>query len=196
MAAIVVPYRGASGKQRLGPLPDGARTALSLAMLADVLAACTVIGETVVVTSDEDGARIAAEFEALVEEDPGSGQGDAVVAALRRLRNGRTLVVNADLPCTIPKDLRALESATPESGIAYVAARDGTTNALGLSTPSLFAPLYGPGSAERFRLHANVLGVEFVPALIPNLADDVDSLEDLERVEFRIGPRTLAAHTG
>jgi hypothetical protein len=35
-----------------------------------------------------------------------------------------------------------------------------------------------------------------VPAGIPNLAGDVDSLEDLERVEFRIGPRTLAAHTG
>jgi 2-phospho-L-lactate/phosphoenolpyruvate guanylyltransferase len=196
MPAIVVPYRGASGKQRLGPLPDGARTALALAMLADVLAACTVIGETVVVTSDEDGARVAVEFEALVEEDPGDGQGAAVSAGLRRLRNGRTLVVNADLPCTIPEDLRALDSATPERGMAYVAARDGTTNALGLSSPSVFAPLYGPGSAERFRLHANLLGVEFVPAAIPNLADDVDSLEDLERVEFRIGPRTLAAHTG
>jgi 2-phospho-L-lactate guanylyltransferase len=196
MAAIVVPYRGASGKQRLGPLPDGARTALSLAMLADVLAACTVVGETVVVTSDEDGARIASDFEALVEEDPGNGQGAAVEAALLRLRNGRTLVVNADLPCTIPEDLRVLESATPERGLAFVAARDGTTNALGLSSPSVFAPLYGPGSAERFRLHASALGVEVVPVAIPNLADDVDSLEDLERVELRIGPRTLAAHTG
>ncbi|HEV8687527.1 MAG TPA: NTP transferase domain-containing protein [Gaiellaceae bacterium] len=196
MAAIVVPYRGASGKQRLGPLPDGARTALSLAMLADVLAACTVVGETVVVTSDDEGARVASEFEALLEEDPGGGQGAAVEAALRRLRNGRTLVVNADLPCVIPEDLRALESATPDRGLAFVAARDGTTNALGLSSPSVFAPLYGPGSAERFRMHAHTIGVEFVPAGIPNLADDVDSLEDLERVEFRIGPRTLAAHTG
>jgi 2-phospho-L-lactate guanylyltransferase len=196
MAAIVVPYRGASGKQRLGPLPDGARTALSLAMLADVLAACTVIGETIVVTGDEDGARVATEFEALVAEDPGNGQGAAVAAALRGLRNGCTLVVNADLPCVIPEDLRALESATPDEGLAFVAARDGTTNALGLSSPSVFAPLYGPGSAERFRAHAHTLGVEFVPAAIPNLADDVDSLEDLERVEFRIGPRTLAAHTG
>jgi 2-phospho-L-lactate guanylyltransferase len=196
MAAIVVPYRGASGKRRLGPLSDGARTALSLAMLADVLAACTVVGETVVVTSDDEGARIASDFEALVERDPGDGQGAAVAAGLRRLRNGRTLVVNADLPCVIPEDLRALESATPDRGLAFVVAHDGTTNALGLSSPSLFAPLYGPGSAERFRLHAQTLGVESVPAAIRNLADDVDSLEDLERVEFRIGPRTLAAHTG
>jgi 2-phospho-L-lactate guanylyltransferase (CobY/MobA/RfbA family) len=165
-------------------------------MLADVLAACTVVGETVVATSDDEGARVASEFEALVEQDPGGGQGAAVEAALRRLRNGRTLVVNADLPCVIPEDLRALESATPDRGLAFVAARDGTTNALGLSSPSVFAPLYGPGSAERFRMHADTIGVEFVPAGIPNLADDVDSLEDLERVEFRIGPRTLAAHTG
>jgi 2-phospho-L-lactate guanylyltransferase (CobY/MobA/RfbA family) len=155
-----------------------------------------VIGETIVVTGDEDGARVATEFEALVAEDPGSGQGAAVAAALRGLRNGRTLVVNADLPCVIPEDLRALESATPDEGLAFVAARDGTTNALGLSSPSVFAPLYGPGSAERFRTHAHTLGVAFVRAAIPNLADDVDSLEDLERVEFRIGPRTLAAHTG
>jgi 2-phospho-L-lactate guanylyltransferase len=195
MAAIVVPYRGASGKQRLGPLPDGARTALALAMLADVLAACTVVGETVVVTSDEEGARVAVEFEALVEPDPGTGQGDAVAAALGRLRHGRTLIVNADLPCLHPEDLRSLESATPDRGIAYVVARDGTTNALGLSSPSFFAPLYGAGSAERFRLHAHRLGVDSVTATIPNLADDVDSLEDLERIELRIGPRTLAAHT-
>jgi 2-phospho-L-lactate guanylyltransferase len=196
MAAIVVPYRGASGKRRLGPLSDGARTALSLAMLADVLAACTVVGETVVVTSDEDGARVATDFEALVERDPDEGQGAAVAAGLRRLRKGRTLVVNADLPCVIPEDLRTLEAATPERGLAFVAARDGTTNALGLSEPSVFAPLYGPGSAQRFRAHAETLGLESVPASIPNLANDVDSLEDLERVELRVGPRTLAAHTG
>jgi 2-phospho-L-lactate guanylyltransferase (CobY/MobA/RfbA family) len=38
MPTIVVPFRGTNGKQRLAPLADGARAALSLAMLADVLA--------------------------------------------------------------------------------------------------------------------------------------------------------------
>lgn len=194
MPTIVVPFRGATGKQRLGPLPEGARAALTLAMLADVLTACTVVGETYVVTPDEDGALAAREHEALVVEDPGGGQGAAVAAALRRLPERRTLVVNSDLPCVAPADIRALDAATPDDGIAYVAASDGTTNALGLSSPSLFAPFYGERSAERFRLHAHTLGVAVVTAAIPNLADDVDSLEDLERLELRLGPRTLSTH--
>ena len=55
MAAIVVPFRGAGGKQRLGPLTDDEREALALAMLEDVLTACRAVGATVVVTSDDDG---------------------------------------------------------------------------------------------------------------------------------------------
>ncbi len=192
MAAIVVPFRGAGGKQRLGSLPDDERQALALAMLADVLAACRGVGTTVVVTPDEAGARIAAEHDAEVVDDPGSGQGDAVTAALRGVV-GPALVVNADVPCVVAQDLRALEAATPEHGLAYVAARDGTTNALGLSAPALFAPLYGPGSAERFRQHAHTLGADVVPATIPNLVDDVDSIADLERLDGRVGPRTSAA---
>jgi 2-phospho-L-lactate guanylyltransferase len=192
MPTIVVPFRGTNGKQRLGPLPDGTRAALALAMLGDVLSACTVVGETYVVTSDEDAARVARELEARVVHDPGSGQGAAVAAALRIAGWRRTLVVNGDLPCAVPADIRALESATPEEGLALVAARDGTTNALGLSHPHLFAPLYGAGSAERFRLHAAKNGFDVAPAAIPNLADDVDALEDLERIQLRVGPRTLA----
>src|SRR5918993_941750 len=194
MAAIVVPFRGAGGKQRLGSLPDDERQALALAMLADVLAACRGVGTTVVVTPDGEVARIAAEHEAEVVDDPGSGQGAAVAAALRRVV-GPVLVVNADVPCVVSQDLRLLEAATPEHGLAYVEANDGTTNALGLSAPALFAPLYGPGSAERFRHHAHTLGAEGVPAAIPNLADDVDSIADLERLERRVGARTLAART-
>lgn len=194
MAAIVVPFRGAGGKQRLGSLPDDERQALALAMLADVLAACRGVGRTVLVTPDEEAARIAVEEEAEVVDDPGSGQGAAVAAALRGVV-GPVLVVNADVPCVASWDLRSLEAATPEHGLAYVAASDGTTNALGLSAGTLFAPLYGPGSAERFRLHAQTMGADVVAAAIPNLADDVDSLADLERLERRVGPRTLAART-
>lgn len=194
MVAIVVPFRGASAKQRLGPLPDGERHQLALAMLADVLAACTAVGDTTLVTPDDAAAELAAEHETEVVEDPGSGQGTAVAAALRRIE-GAVLVVNADVPCVVPNDLRSLEAATPAAGIAFVAARDGTTNALGLSSPAVFAPLYGPGSANRFRLHAHTLGVGVVPASIPNLTEDVDSIGDLDRLELRVGPRTLAAYS-
>jgi 2-phospho-L-lactate/phosphoenolpyruvate guanylyltransferase len=194
MAAIVVPFRGAGGKQRLGPLTDDEREALALAMLEDVLAACGSVGETVVVTPDEDAVRLADEHEARVVDDPGRGQGAAVAAALRDVV-GPVLVVNADVPCVVPRDLEDLEAATPDHGLALVAARDGTTNALGLSAPTLFAPLYGPGSAERFRAHGQTLGVHVVAAEISNLAEDVDSIDDLRRLERRVGPHTLLTRT-
>jgi 2-phospho-L-lactate guanylyltransferase len=192
MAAIVVPFRGAGGKQRLNPLTDDEREALALAMLEDVLAASCAAGDTVVVTSDDDGARVADAHGARFVDDPGKGQGAAVAAALRDLV-GQTLVVNADVPCIMPDDLHRLAAATPANGFALVPARDGTTNALGLSEPALFAPLYGPGSAERFRLHGERLGVDVVTAEILNLIDDVDSIDDLRRLERRVGPRTRSA---
>jgi len=103
------------------------------------------------------------------------------------------LVVNADVPCAVPHDLRSLLGATPERGLALVPARDGTTNALSLADPGLYAPLYGEGSAARFCERASRLGREAIQAAIPNLADDVDTMEDLHRLQYRVGPRTQVA---
>src|SRR5439155_7253847 len=190
MAAILVPFRGAEGKRRLAPVTPEARVALGLAMLADVLAAAVAVGPTTVVTNDEAAWRVAAELEVDVLGGVPMGQGPAVEAALRRLEPvGPVLVVNADLPCVQPDDLRALLDAVPPAGIAVAPAADGTTNALALADASLFQPLYGPGSAERFL----ALVGQAVTVDHPNLADDVDTLEDLRRHELRTGPRTQMA---
>src|SRR2546430_9117460 len=174
MPAVVVPFRAENAKRRLGPAPDDVRTALAEAMLDDVLAACEAVGTTIVAGGDE-------------------GQGDAVAAALHQVDERPILVVNADLPCARPRDLLTLLGALPEDGLALVEAADGTTNALALASPQLFAPLYGPGSADRFRARAEKLGVPAAAADIPNLADDVDTLADLERLEGRLGPAKAAA---
>jgi 2-phospho-L-lactate guanylyltransferase len=190
MAAIVVPFRGTGGKSRLRGLSQGERERLVLAMLADVLAATTAVARTVVVTSDERGAKVAAAAGAETVTDPGGGQGDAVAAALGLLPEDAVLVVNADVPCATPYDLRSLLAATPPAGIALVPSADGRTNALSLSAPNLFQPLYGPRSAERFQDAAAELGLEAVAVAIPNLADDVDAVDDLDRIVGRAGPRT------
>jgi 2-phospho-L-lactate guanylyltransferase len=190
---IVVPFRGAGAKIRLSPLGEQERGELALAMLGDVAAACVVAGETTVVTDDERAAALAAELGAAVADDPGSGQGEAVASVLSSLDPGPVLVVNADVPCVVPHDLRTLRRATPDPGLAYVAAADGTTNALGLPAPRFFAPVYGPGSAGRFRAHAESLGAVALAVALPNLADDVDTEDDLRRVGLRAGPRTQAA---
>ena len=148
-------------------------------MLADVLAVATGVGRTWVVSPEPVA-------DANWIPDPGGGQGAAVEAALREIGAGPVLVVNSDLPCVTAEDVQALASAAAP---AIAPAEDGTTNALGLPDAALFAPLYGPGSAERFRAHFE--RAVFVNR--PGLRDDVDTLDDLERLAARCGPNTKAA---
>lgn len=147
-------------------------------MLGDVVAAALEIGRVLVVTDDPNAIPPGAE----VVPDPAGGLGAAVASGLA-LAEEHVLVVNADLPCATPDALERLAFA----GLALVEAGDGTTNALSLPDPAVFAPLYGPGSAARFRAHA-----PFVTVAIPELEADVDSDEDLERLVPRLGPRTRA----
>jgi 2-phospho-L-lactate guanylyltransferase len=192
---IVVPFRGVADKSRIEVAPAELRSQLALAMLYDVLAACTTVGRTLLVTTPEAEAAHAAAgaLGAEVVADPGKGQGEAVAAALVQAGEGSVVVVNADLPCATSRDVLALLGAMPPGGIAFVRAEDGTTNALALAAGWLFAPLYGPGSADRFADRARRLDVEAVEVDLPNLADDVDDLADLERIESRIGPWSAAS---
>lgn len=174
VTTIVIPYRG-DAKRRL---PPELRAAAAVAMLGDVVEAALPLGRVVVVTDDPivvpPGARLLA--------DPGGGQGAAVEAGLA-IATGGALVVNADLPLATTGALRRLENA----GLALVESGDGTTNALALPDPAVFAPLYGPDSAARFRAHA-----PFASVAIAELTEDVDSLADLERLAPTAGPRTRA----
>ncbi len=174
MPTIVIPYRG-DAKRRL---PSPIRAAAAIAMLGDVVAAALEVGRVLVVTDDHVVVPAGAER----VTDRGDGIGPAVAAGLAYV-DGHALVVNADLPCVTPEALRALADA----GLALVEAFDGTTNALSLPDPRAFSPLYGPGSADRFRAHAS-----FVTAGIPELEQDVDSEVDLERLALPVGPRTRA----
>jgi 2-phospho-L-lactate guanylyltransferase len=171
---IVIPYRG-DAKRRL---PSAIRAAAAVAMLGDVVAAALEVGRVLVVTNDAAVVPSGAD----VVEDSGDGLGPAVAAGLA-LVEGHALVVNADVPCATPSALRRLSAL----GLALVEAADGTTNALSLPDPAVFAPLYGPGSAERFRAHA-----PFATAAIPELQADVDTGEDLERLAALLGSRTRA----
>jgi 2-phospho-L-lactate guanylyltransferase len=191
MPTVVIPFAGAEGKRRLHSSAR-IRRALAQAMFCDVLAACVLVGSTRVVTPDEEATAAAREAGAEAVDDPGGGQGPAVQAGLDGVELGGILVVNADVPCVVPTDLRSLLAATPAGCIALVEALDGTTNALSLPSADAFAPLYGPSSSDRFREHAASLGVEAVSVALPNLAEDVDTMDDLTRLQLRAGPRTQA----
>lgn len=194
MVTVVIPFAGAEGKTRLHS-SSRIRRALAHAMLCDVMAACVPVGRTRVVTPDEEGAAAARDAGAEAVADPGGGQGAAVQAGLEGVELGGILVVNADVPCVAPHDLRSLLAATPAGCFALVEALDGTTNALSLPSSGAFAPLYGPNSSDRFREHAASLGLEAVSVAVPNLSDDVDTMDDLTRLQLRAGPRTQACLT-
>jgi 2-phospho-L-lactate guanylyltransferase len=172
--SVVIPYRG-DAKRRL---PSSLRAAVAVAMLGDVVEAAFSVGRVLVVTDDPSVVPVGVE----IVPDPGDGLGAAVAEGLSHV-SGHALVVNADLPAATASALRILADA----GLALVEAPDGTTNALSLPDPGLFAPLYGPGSAARFRAHA-----PFVTVAIPELEIDVDSDADLERLTARLGARTRA----
>jgi 2-phospho-L-lactate guanylyltransferase (CobY/MobA/RfbA family) len=171
---IVVPYRG-DAKKRLSP---SLRAGVALAMLGDVVEAAGRVGRVIVVTDDAEAVPSGAQS----ARDPGEGLGAAVAAALAGV-DGHALVVNADLPCATSASIEELASC----GLALVEAGDGTTNALSLPAATDFAPLYGAGSADRFRAHA-----PFRTARIPELELDVDVDGDLERLPLDVGPRTRA----
>lgn len=183
MATVVVPFRAAAAKRRL-ELPEEERTDLAHTMLGRVLAAAAAVGPTVLVTEREASCAraLAAEHGAQVLDDPGKGQGEAVAAALSTVEDWPVLVVNADVPTAQPRDLLALLGAMPAGGMAIAEAEDGTTNALALARPGLFAPLYGSGSAERFRAHAAAQDAEVVTLDVPALADDVDTVAELQQL--------------
>lgn len=170
----MIPYRG-DAKRRL---PSSLRAAVAVAMLGDVVEAALGIGRVLVVTDDPSVVPPGIE----VVRDPAAGLGAAVEEGLRHV-HGHALVVNADLPAATAQAIRRLADA----GLALVEAPDGTTNALSLPDPRLFAPAYGPGSADRFRAHA-----PFATVSIPELELDVDADRDLERLSARLGPRTRA----
>jgi 2-phospho-L-lactate guanylyltransferase len=185
MATVVVPFRSTDPKRRLAHVSEGDRERLAAAMLADVVDAIAPVGPVVVVSAQAPALPAGAMHVA----DPRAGQGAAVRAALdaavARGLPAPYLVVNADLPCVTTRDVLALAGAVPNGGLAYVAAADGTTNALALADERLFEPVYGPGSAGRFAALAPSRALDS-----PNLMDDVDTVDDL----VRLGPR-LGAHT-
>jgi 2-phospho-L-lactate guanylyltransferase (CobY/MobA/RfbA family) len=147
-------------------------------MLGDVIEAARRVGRVVVVT--DDVSAVPRGVQRVV--DPGSGLGAAVASGLRHVE-GHALVLNADLPCATRDAIETLAAA----GLALVEASDGTTNALSLPDAGTFVPLYGAGSAERFRAHA-----PFSTVRIPELEADVDTEDDLDRIRLALGPRTRA----
>ena len=167
------------------------RHRLVLAMLADVLMnlrRCTAVERVVVVTDDRDARHRAVAEGAEVVADDAAGSHSA--AALRGIAatahpHDRVLLAPADCPLVTVEDLEELLT-TPQPSVVVVPDRHGTgTNALLLDPPDAIEPSFGEGSLRRHLEIASALGVGAEAKVVPSLALDIDTADDLAALRAR-----------
>ncbi|CAN5825847.1 2-phospho-L-lactate guanylyltransferase [soil metagenome] len=197
----IVPVRGlGDGKERLGPALDAEeREALVLGMLLETLAvlqAVPGVARVHVVSRDETLLRLAArDGAALLGEDrPGDLNSALRSGRESALADGATAVLYlpADLPLVSVPALTALLDAADAALAAgqgapavVVAPADvgGGTNALLLCPPGVIEPSFGPGSLAAHLRAVAEAGASLQLVLEPALGFDLDTPEDLERLE-------------
>jgi 2-phospho-L-lactate/phosphoenolpyruvate guanylyltransferase len=174
---VLVPLKRIDPKSRLADaLPLEERVRLMRRLLAGVVSAAREAGVervTVVTGLPLKGYE--------VWDDRGLAWNDALFAAMAEVVTAPLVaVISADLPLIRADEVEELLAATPERGIAIARALDGGTNAVAMRPPGLVRTRFGePGSAA---VHT-ALGVPYAVVDLPGLAFDVDTPEDLTRMQ-------------
>lgn len=158
-------------------------------MLSDVLAAYArtrrFSAVYVVAENDEVGPEAERHGAALVRETRNRGYNEAIATALdHALAKGAHAVVitPSDVPAVTPGELDALASPARDTPMRMVASRDGGTNGLYMSPPGAIATQFGPLSASRHRSGAVQAGIRCEDLVLPGLALDIDTPDDLRRL--------------
>jgi 2-phospho-L-lactate/phosphoenolpyruvate guanylyltransferase len=176
-AHVLVPLKRIDPKSRLaGKLPLEERVRLMRGLLAGVVDATRDAGVervTIVTGLSLKGYE--------VWHDRGLPWNEALAAAIEEVVTAPLVaIISADLPSIRAEEVEELLTATPTQGIAIARALDGGTNAVSMRPPGIVRTHFGePGSAA---VHAG-LGVDHVVLDLPGLAFDVDTPEDLARMQ-------------
>lgn len=203
----IVPVRSAAGgKVRLGETLDPEeRESLILGMLRHELRMLREWGacELIHVVSRDAALRDWVEAEGarlVLERDESDGTAEGLNRGLRAgveaaLRTGATavLILPADIPYLTRDSLDRLLSAADAalaagSGHALMvlvpADARGGTNGLLLSPPDVIEPAFGPDSLERHLRAAAASGASVQVVAEPTLGFDLDTPEDLARLDY------------
>lgn len=193
-----VPVKDLFGtKSRLAPLLDpGSRAGLTLYMMKHVVSVLRRAGipssNLCVVSPDALVLETAAGAGAVPLFQESSGLNPALGEARQwAVSRGAAslLVLPADLPLLRPGDVGDLLSAGEESPVAIAPdAGETGTNALVLSPPDAIPFLFGSGSYRAHLEAARRRGVGVRECRLPDLSFDIDTVEDLARLE---GPEEL-----
>jgi 2-phospho-L-lactate guanylyltransferase len=194
----VVPVKDLWGtKSRLKPILDpGARAGLTIYMMGRVIAALreTDVDEVCVVSPDRIVLDEAEKRGASPLAQESRGLNPALEEGRRRATDrgaSSLLVLPADLPLLEAQDVRAvLESGVDAPSV--VISPDGAhagTNALLLNPPDALPFAFGPGSYEAHLHAARERGLDVRVCERPHLAFDLDTVEDLSRLDKPEVPR-------
>ena len=188
--AILVPVKDPRGaKLRLHPfLRPQERSALSLAMLADLIEALRPALKTIDIFTATSSAEVAALAQKggwqILPEPHQVSESHSIDRASRRLcRQGfeAVLRIPGDVPLVRPEDILGIVQ-TPMSapGALLVPSRDGNgTNAILRTPPDLFPSRFGRNSWVLHQQEASRTGVELQIKDQPRIAFDIDDIHDL-----------------
>jgi 2-phospho-L-lactate guanylyltransferase len=190
-------------KMRLADVLDRhERADLALAMLTDVITACTeseCFDVIAVISNDsevhwharEHGAKPLAEPATLSGLNEGLTFGQRYLA--RRVAVEELVIVPADIPLVRAVDIctvvNAIGGAAPLA--AVVRSRDNGTNALAMRPPEALPMRFGRGSADAHIEAARSDGVAVIELALDRMAFDVDAPEDLDALaSMQVGAAT------
>lgn len=190
MIVAVIPVKElARGKQRLHPLLTAEeRHQLCRAMLDDVLsvvAGSPLFDHVLIITSDTEAAGLAQQLGVGVIHEAKqfrqSRSVDAAAAFCHQMDAEAMLTVPLDVPLLTTNDLaRVVEKGTASPGIVLVPSRDRLgTNALLARPPAAIPFRFGFDSFRAHRAEADARNLPCDVCDLPNLALDIDEIEDL-----------------
>jgi 2-phospho-L-lactate/phosphoenolpyruvate guanylyltransferase len=142
------------------------------------------VGRVILVSSDPDAPALAAQWSIEHFDDRSLPWNDGLAAAIVEVVQSQTvLICSADLPFVTAEDVEAFVRRAPRPGVAIARARDAGTNAVVMSPPGSAPTCFGVvGSAAQHKALTEAAGLPAEIVDLPNLAFDLDSLEDLELV--------------
>jgi 2-phospho-L-lactate guanylyltransferase len=144
------------------------------------------IDEVLVVTADPSVSRQSRWLgHKVLDQSEDAGHSEAASAGARWARQegaDRVVMIPVDCPMLDIDELDDRLGMTLRAAIIVPDGEGSGTNALILSPPDLFAPVFGPDSCARHVSRARAAGVSFALDRIPSMATDLDTPEDMAKL--------------
>ena|SRR2546421_10378208 len=191
----VVPVKGLEDANRRlnDTLSAKERHRLAEALFLDLivkLPRSRCIDDMLIVTADPAVARQARWFGAKVlEQEADVGHSEAAIAGAQAAKAEgaeRVAMLPVDCPMLDTEELDARVGRSPRTALIVPDRHGIGTNALVLTPPDVFVPVFGPESCSRHVSRARAAGISFALEEVESLAIDLDTPEDMALLRDRL----------